>query len=114
MTKRPGLRAPLINTTVFTISISIFSIGVCGISIADTSFQSMLEKARTPTPQVYEGPTTPAHAPKGIKIAAITCYSILEGCVSPRRELQTPRRRLVGKRRPLTGAGRRRNRILRY
>ncbi len=83
MTKRPGLRAPLINTAVFSASIGVFSIGACGVSIADTSFQSMLEKARTPTPQVYEGPTTPAHAPKGIKIAAITCYSILEGCVSP-------------------------------
>jgi ribose transport system substrate-binding protein len=34
-------------------------------------------------PSTYQGPTTPAKAPAHIKIAAITCYSILEGCVIP-------------------------------
>jgi ribose transport system substrate-binding protein len=34
-------------------------------------------------PAAYSGPTTPAKAPANIKIAAITCYSILEGCVIP-------------------------------
>lgn len=31
----------------------------------------------------WAGPTEPAPAPEGLKIAAITCYSILEGCVIP-------------------------------
>lgn len=31
----------------------------------------------------FAGPTAAAKAPKGLKVAAITCYSILEGCVIP-------------------------------
>jgi ribose transport system substrate-binding protein len=46
-------------------------------------YASMLKTTSEMFPSHYEGPTTPAKAPKGIKIAAITCYSILEGCVIP-------------------------------
>jgi ribose transport system substrate-binding protein len=46
-------------------------------------YASMLATASQMTPSHYEGPTTPAKAPTGIKIAAVTCYSILEGCVIP-------------------------------
>jgi ribose transport system substrate-binding protein len=46
-------------------------------------YASMLTLASQMTPSHYEGPTIPAKAPTGIKIAAITCYSILEGCVIP-------------------------------
>lgn len=47
------------------------------------SYAPMLATATQLVPSRYEGPTTPAKAPSGIKIAAITCYSILEGCVIP-------------------------------
>jgi ribose transport system substrate-binding protein len=46
-------------------------------------YASTLTSASEMIPSHYEGPTTPAKAPPGIKIAAITCYSILEGCVIP-------------------------------
>lgn len=48
-----------------------------------TDYSAALEKAREMVPATFTGPTTPAKAPSGIKIAAITCYSILEGCVIP-------------------------------
>lgn len=48
-----------------------------------TNYAAMLTTAREMVPSAYSGPTTPAKAPTGIKIAAITCYSILEGCVIP-------------------------------
>ena len=45
--------------------------------------EALLQAARTMTPAQYAGPTTPAKAPKDVKIAAITCLSVLHGCVSP-------------------------------
>lgn len=50
---------------------------------AATNYDAMLKASRAMVPATFQGPTTPAKAPKGIKIAAITCYSILEGCVIP-------------------------------
>ena len=35
------------------------------------------------TPPEYAGPTVPAKAPKNLKIAAVTCLSVLRGCVTP-------------------------------
>jgi ABC-type sugar transport system substrate-binding protein len=46
-------------------------------------YTAMLAAATQLTPSTFKGPTTPAKAPAGKKIAAITCYSILEGCVIP-------------------------------
>lgn len=43
----------------------------------------MLQAAATETPADFQGPTTPVAAPKQVKVAAITCLSILSGCVSP-------------------------------
>lgn len=34
-------------------------------------------------PSTYQGPTTPAKAPTGIKLAMISCNSVLHGCQSP-------------------------------
>jgi ribose transport system substrate-binding protein len=45
--------------------------------------EDILAAARTMTPSEYAGPTTPAKAPKDIKIAVVTCLSVLHGCVSP-------------------------------
>lgn len=54
-----------------------------GSSTAATNYAAMLKASRAMVPATFQGPTTKAKAPKGIKIAAITCYSILEGCVIP-------------------------------
>lgn len=42
-----------------------------------------LQAARQMTPPDYAGPTTPAKAPKNLKVAVVTCLSVLHGCVSP-------------------------------
>ncbi len=42
-----------------------------------------LDAARQMTPPAYAGPTTPAKAPKHLKVAVVTCLSVLHGCVSP-------------------------------
>jgi ribose transport system substrate-binding protein len=39
-------------------------------------------------PAQYSGPTEPARAPEKLKVTAITCLSILHGCVSPTVGLQ--------------------------
>jgi ABC-type sugar transport system substrate-binding protein len=39
-------------------------------------------------PAEYAGPTEPAKAPEKLKVTAITCLSILHGCVSPAEGLQ--------------------------
>ena len=39
-------------------------------------------------PAQYSGPTEPAKAPEKLKVTAITCLSILHGCVSPAVGLQ--------------------------
>jgi ribose transport system substrate-binding protein len=55
--------------------------GGSGDSGAD--YSAMMNTAREMVPATFQGPTEPAKAPAGIKIASITCYSILEGCVIP-------------------------------
>jgi ribose transport system substrate-binding protein len=59
---------------------STSSPSAAGGSTADSA---AMTAATQLTPAGYQGPTTPAKAPAHIKIAAITCYSILEGCVIP-------------------------------
>ena len=58
-------------------------VGIVAASPAAMAQDDILAAARTMTPPEYAGPTTPAKAPKGIKIAVITCASVLHGCVSP-------------------------------
>jgi ribose transport system substrate-binding protein len=41
-----------------------------------------LEATRTAIPASYEGPTTPAAAPKGVKLGIISCSQTLQGCVT--------------------------------
>jgi ribose transport system substrate-binding protein len=45
-------------------------------------------------PTQYSGPTEPAKAPEKLKVTAITCLSILHGCVSPAEGLQHAGREL--------------------
>ncbi len=46
-------------------------------------YNALMAQARQMVPADWQGPTTPAKPQAGKKIAAITCYSILEGCVIP-------------------------------
>ncbi|MDQ1731555.1 MAG: ribose transport system substrate-binding protein, partial [Pseudonocardiales bacterium] len=54
-----------------------------GSGSSSSTYTAMLNTARQMVPATFQGPTKPAKAPAGIKIASITCYSILEGCVIP-------------------------------
>jgi ribose transport system substrate-binding protein len=48
---------------------------------AGVDYSALLAKAMQVQPSQYEGPTTPAKAPAGIKVAAISCTQQLQGCV---------------------------------
>ncbi|MDQ0390923.1 sugar ABC transporter substrate-binding protein [Labrys monachus] len=58
------------------------------VSTAAAADDAVLQAARSMTPPDYAGPTTPAKAPKDIKIAVVTCLSVLHGCVSPADGIQ--------------------------
>lgn len=65
---------------------SLVALSFCAASLPAahaTDYAAMLRTARTMTPAEYAGPTTPAIAPKHLKVAVITCLSVLHGCVSP-------------------------------
>lgn len=47
------------------------------------TYASMHKSAIAMIPGTFQGPTVHSKAPAGIKIAAITCVSVLEGCVIP-------------------------------
>jgi ribose transport system substrate-binding protein len=72
----------LTRTKIVVGSIVLAGALVLGASAA-TDYGSLLKQARTEFPAKYAGPTKPAKAPKGIKIAFVTCASALHGCVSP-------------------------------
>jgi ribose transport system substrate-binding protein len=81
---------PVAAATVLTLALAACGSGGTaapgggGASAAGgTDYSAALNSARSMVPASFSGPTTPAKAPAGIKIAAITCYSILEGCVIP-------------------------------
>lgn len=48
-----------------------------------SSFESKLEEAMQTEPSHWEGPTEPVTPPKSFKVAGITCFSQLEGCLTP-------------------------------
>ncbi len=58
---------------------------------------SLVATALQEYPTHYEGPTAPAAAPKSLKIAVVTCNSILHGCVSPAIGIQDAVRALDAK-----------------
>lgn len=47
------------------------------------SFEKQLEEAKETEPNHWEGPTKPVTPPKHFKVAGITCFSQLEGCLTP-------------------------------
>lgn len=67
---------------------SICAAPLASVSIAVAADDAVLQSARSMTPPDYAGPTAPAKAPKDIKIAVVTCLSVLHGCVSPADGIQ--------------------------
>jgi ribose transport system substrate-binding protein len=55
--------------------------GLAGILLAATLAAGTVRAEQVPAQ--YSGPTDPAKAPEKVKVTAITCLSILHGCVSP-------------------------------
>ena len=45
-------------------------------------------QATNESPSTFQGPATPVKPPADVKIAVVTCYSILHGCVSPADGIQ--------------------------
>jgi ribose transport system substrate-binding protein len=64
------------NMLLGTIAATSLAILACGAAQAQQ------------VPAQYAGPTEPSKAPAGLKVTAITCLSILHGCVSPANALQ--------------------------
>jgi ABC-type sugar transport system substrate-binding protein len=46
-------------------------------------FEKILEAGESTQPHTWEGPTEPVKPPKDFKVAGITCFSQLEGCLTP-------------------------------
>jgi ribose transport system substrate-binding protein len=46
-------------------------------------FEGSLKEAEETEPPKWEGPTEPVTPPKSFKVAGITCFSQLEGCLTP-------------------------------
>ncbi|MEV5440546.1 sugar ABC transporter substrate-binding protein [Streptomyces sp. NPDC052682] len=61
--------------------------------------------ATTESPAKYQGPNQPVTAPKNVKVAAITCLSILSGCVSPATGAQEAAKKLGWQVRVFDGGG---------
>jgi len=60
------------------------SSGGGGGSTDVSGFQAKLEKYQQTTPAEWSGPTEPVkNVPKDLKVAGVTCFSQLEGCLSP-------------------------------
>lgn len=70
-----------------------------------TDYTAMLKTAREMVPATFTGPTTASKAPANIKIAAITCYSILEGCVIPAEGIATAAKGIGWEARTFDGGG---------
>jgi len=47
------------------------------------AFEAKLKEAEQTEPPKWEGPTEPVTPPKNFKVAGITCFSQLEGCLTP-------------------------------
>jgi len=59
------------------------SVALGAVAATTDDSAALLKQARQPFPTSYKGPTVPATAPKQVKLALITCFSILRGCYSP-------------------------------
>lgn len=47
------------------------------------TFEEILEAGESTQPHTWEGPTEPVKPPKDFKVAGISCFSQLEGCLTP-------------------------------
>ena len=58
------------------------SAGARASAVSLATFQARLKAAEAPVTK-WQGPTQPVTPPKHFKLAIVTCFSILHGCVSP-------------------------------
>jgi ribose transport system substrate-binding protein len=76
----PGRKASVRRRAL--IGVAIFA-GM-GVAVGAASAQEpSKEHARMETPATFQGPTTPAKAPKGIKVGIIPCGAAFHGCTAP-------------------------------
>lgn len=68
-------------------------------------YSAMMDTARQMVPAKFSGPAKSAKAPANIKIAAITCYSILEGCVIPAQGIEKAAKTIGWQARTFDGGG---------
>jgi ribose transport system substrate-binding protein len=98
--RNSNARAPLAALVALLFAVFALTVGACGSdddSSGDSggggggvdlaSFEKKLETAKK-SQSSWQGPTEPVKPPKSFKLAAITCYSILHGCVSPAQGAQ--------------------------
>lgn len=107
--KKSGSRRPLSGWASLALSVVIFAALAIGISACGggsdssssssgtsaeaeegstastdiSSFEAKLEEAEQSEPPKWEGPTEPVTPPKSFKVAGVTCFSQLEGCLTP-------------------------------
>jgi ribose transport system substrate-binding protein len=96
--KRAGIRRRGRHFLVAAVALAALSLGVaaCGSDDSDSSgnsggsgsadvssFEAKLAKYQETYPAEWSGPTDPVKPPKNFKVAGITCFSQLEGCLSP-------------------------------
>lgn len=90
-TRFPGRRRQALIAMVVA---ALFAAGCSNVSTGTKSSSSsssgpnvasaaLLKEATTEAPVMFQGPTRPVSPPKALKVAVITCLSILSGCVSP-------------------------------
>lgn len=75
MTEKRGWIGP-----ITAVAMAPFALGM-QTCFADT--QISLDEARQETPAYWAGPTTPANAPKGIKVGIVSCGAQFRGCQAP-------------------------------
>ncbi|HZK16456.1 MAG TPA: substrate-binding domain-containing protein [Solirubrobacterales bacterium] len=57
--------------------------GESSASVDLSQFEESLEAAEEANPNQWEGPTEPVEPPKDFKVAGVSCFSQLEGCLTP-------------------------------
>jgi ribose transport system substrate-binding protein len=102
-TSKSGSRKSLPGWASFALSVVVFAALAIGVSACGSnsdsssssgeegssattdlaSFEQKLAAAEAAEPPKWEGPTEPVTPPKSFKVAGITCFSQLEGCLTP-------------------------------
>jgi ABC-type sugar transport system substrate-binding protein len=80
---KSGVESLRSATRRLSLALTVALAGGMAATVAASADDTNLATARSITPSEFSGPTTPAKAPTGLKVAAVTCLSVLRGCVTP-------------------------------